>query len=100
MGRTGALPTDLCSTGLGSGDLKMSPLQVCLSVVELGSRWRHQVRLLDHGEETEGETHPQDRTEEPQAGSDVAEEMEQWREDRQMLQGWCSHGDVGSPKQA
>ena len=49
--------------------------------VELGSRQRHQVRLPEHGEETEGKAHPQGRTKGNQAGSDSAEVMEQWGKD-------------------
>ena len=44
---------------------------------ELGSRWRCQVRLPEHAEESEGEAHLQGRTEGPQVGSDGAEAMEQ-----------------------
>ena len=46
-------------------------------MVKLGSRWRHQVRLAEHGKESEGDTPPQGRTDVPQAGSDGAEVMEQ-----------------------
>ena len=68
--------------------------------VELGSRRMSQVRLPEHGEETEGEAHPQSRTEAPQAGSDGAGAMEQWGKDGKKLQRWRSHGDVTHLEQA
>ena len=52
--------------------------------VKLGSRWGQQVRLPEHGEESEGEAHQQDRAEVPQAGSESAELMEKWGKDGQM----------------
>ena len=51
--------------------------------VELGSRWGHQVRLPERGEESESEAHPQGQTEVPQAGSEGAELMEKWGKDGQ-----------------
>ena len=68
--------------------------------VELGSRWRHQVRLPEHGEETKGEEHPQGRTEDPRLG---VMEQSQWSSggrNGKMSQGYCLHGDVGHPEQA
>ena len=67
--------------GLGSPDqdLKMwgshedVPPAGVPTEVELGSRMRHHVRLPEHGKETEGEAHPQGRTEGLQAVSDGAE---------------------------
>ena len=52
--------------------------------VKLGGSRRCQVRLPEHGEETECEAHPQGRTKDPQGGSDGAEVMEQWRKDGKM----------------
>ena len=49
------------------------------SQVELGSRRWSQVRLPEHSEEPEGETHLQGRTKGSQAGGDGAEVMEQQR---------------------
>ena len=67
--------------------------------VELGSRWGRQVRLPEHGEESEGQLHPQGRTEAPQAGSEVAELMKKWKKDGQTSQGRHSHGDVSHLEQ-
>ena len=67
--------------------------------VKLGSRRGRHVRLPEHGEESEGKTHPQGQTKGPQVGSEVAELMKKWRKDGQMLQGWCSHGDGSRAEQ-
>ena len=74
-----------------------------LQGVELGSRWRHQVRLPEHGKESEGEAHPQGRTEGPQAGSDDAEVMEQCGKDGKTsdkMKGDLEWGGGGVPLSA
>ena len=80
--------------------MKMSPPAGVPSRVELGSRWWHQVRLPEHCEEADGETHPKGKTKGPQAGGDGVEVMEQWREDGKMSQGWRSHDVVSCMEHA
>ena len=60
---------------------------VVLRGVELGRRQRCQVQQPEHGKETEGEAHPQGKTEDLQAGSDNAEVMEEWGKDGKTLYG-------------
>ena len=51
--------------------------------VELGSRLGHQVRLTEHGKESEGEAHLQGRTKVPRAGSEGGDLMEKRGKDGQ-----------------
>ena len=62
------------------GAMKISHLQMCVEGLnrEAEGRWS-QVRLPEHSKEAKGETHPQSRTDGPQAGGDDAEVMEEWR---------------------
>ena len=77
-------PHRLMSLGPPDQDLKTwrshedVPPAGVLRGVKLDSRQRGQVRLPEHGEESEGESHLQGWTEVPQGGSDGAEAMEQW----------------------
>ena len=54
-----------------------------LGGVELGSRQGCQVRLPEHGEESESEAHPQGQSEVLQAWREGAELMEKWGKDGQ-----------------
>ena len=76
-----ALLTDGSSSTIpGSEDLgepRRCPPCRCAMRGRTGQQRRCQVRLPEHGEESEGEAHRQGWTKVPQAGSDGAEAMEQ-----------------------